>query len=412
MFIKQVLIACMLLPSLGVAQSVLKAMSYNLLEFPEANPQNRELILRDILNEYEPDLFMVCELQSPAGASLILDASLNDTNNTYTSATFVYNQSAGGTNLQQLLFFRRDKFVLLAEETLQTNIRDINHYTLQLNTANGQNNPVVLEIFVAHLKSSQGGSNQAERLAMVQQFTNRLESLDPNAFVLFAGDLNLYTSTELAYIELLDPTNAIVMADPIDTPGAWNSNINFQDVHTQSTRISSGPFGAGSGGGLDDRFDFILVSENMLSDPNLHYLPNTYQSYGNNGNCFNLSINDASCDGPFSQSLRDLLYNMSDHLPIVMQLETNEAVVLQNPHFVSQNTLFLKNTLVYNQLELNFPDTETHPMVLYNSLGQRLMEFTVPGGENKVIDVSFIAPGLYYLKDTSGNSAPVTFLKA
>ena len=93
---------------------------------------------------------------------------------------------------------------------------------------------------------------------MVTEFTNTLGDLDPNSFVLFAGDLNIYTSTEPAYIELLDPTNPIVLVDPIDTPGAWNNNEDFTAVHTQSTRTSSGPFGAGAGGGLDDRFDFIL----------------------------------------------------------------------------------------------------------------------------------------------------------
>ena len=52
-------------------------MCYNLLEFPEANPQNREIILRDILDEYSPDIFMVCELQSGLGADLIVNNSLN-----------------------------------------------------------------------------------------------------------------------------------------------------------------------------------------------------------------------------------------------------------------------------------------------------------------------------------------------
>ena len=127
---------------------------------------------------------------------------------------------------------------------------------------------------------------------MVTEFTDALETIDPDSYVLFTGDFNFYSSSEPAYQELLDPTNAIVMVDPIDTPGNWSENIDFQAVHTQSTRIDSGPFGAGSGSGMDDRFDFILISENMLTDPNLRYIPDTYIEFGNNGNCFNDDISD------------------------------------------------------------------------------------------------------------------------
>ena len=64
--------------------------------------------------------------------------------------------------------------------------------------------------------------------------------------------------------KLLDPTNRIRLRDPINTPGDWNSS-SFQpkSVLTQSTRASS-IFGDGAGGGLDDRFDFVLLSSDMF----------------------------------------------------------------------------------------------------------------------------------------------------
>lgn len=401
----------LLFPWMLLSQSILKTMCYNLLEFPEANPQNRELILRDILNEYNPDLFMVCELQSGFGADLILNNALNDTDNLYGRTTFVPNQS-GSANLQQLLFFRKDKFILESEEVITTSVRDINHYTLTLSTANITNNPVRFEIFITHLKSSTGGSNEQQRLEMVQHFTNRLETLDPNAFVIFAGDLNLYSSTEPAYIELLDTTNAIVMVDPINTPGAWTNNINFQGVHTQSTRISSAPFGAGSGGGLDDRFDFVLISENMTSNPLLHYIPNTYKAFGNNGNCFNLSINDSSCSGVFGEILRNNLYNMSDHLPIVMDLETDEEIVILNNNTVQNKPLFkLKNTLVSETLNIENNLQLPITLTIFNTLGQQLNEFQVTTGENAQIDVSWMPKGVYFLNEISSQGSTVKFIK-
>jgi exonuclease III len=401
-----------LLPWILLSQSTLKTMFYNVLEFPEANPQNREIILQEILNEYTPDIFMICELQSGFGADLILNTSLNSFKNLYNRVTFVPNQS-GGANLQQMLFYRKDKFILEDEEVIQTNIRDINHYTLKLSTVDIQTNPVLIEIFVTHLKSSQGGTNEQIRLDMVQEFTDRLETLDPNAFVIFAGDFNLYSSTEPAYIELLDPTNAIIMVDPIDTPGAWSTNINFQDIHTQSTRVSSGPFGAGAGGGLDDRFDFILVSENMLSNPTLRYVPDTYKAFGNNGNCFDLSINDSVCSGFYSETLRENLYNMSDHLPVVMDLETDEEIVILNTPIatINQNNIILENTIVSESLKIYNPNATPFKFCIVNVMGQIITEFNSEGGGNLEWDVSYLPIGLYFLKINSQNSSPLKFIK-
>jgi hypothetical protein len=82
--------------------------------------------------------------------------------------------------------------------------------------------------------------------------------------VLLGGDLNLYTFTEPAYQQLLQVTNNITFADPANRPGSWSNNPNFVDIFTQSTRTDFGL--GGTAGGFDDRFDFILTSENMLAN--------------------------------------------------------------------------------------------------------------------------------------------------
>ena len=99
-------------------------MFYNLLQYPEAQPAyNRELLLREIINTYEPDIFMVCELQSQEGADEILEVSLNDTQVVYTAPAFVANQS-GGADLQQLVFYRNDKFTLEETDIITTSVRE------------------------------------------------------------------------------------------------------------------------------------------------------------------------------------------------------------------------------------------------------------------------------------------------
>lgn len=393
------------------SQNTIKTMFYNVLWFPELNP-NRIDLLQEVLQDYEPDIFMVCELQSQEGADAILNMGLNsDGNSNFSAAPYFENQSGGG-NLQQALFYRNDMFVLENTEIINTPVRDINKYTLLLNTANQDTNPIRIYAYVTHLKSSQGGANQQLRLSMVEAFVNDTQQLEEDAYVLFAGDFNIYTSTEPAYLEILDQTNNIAMADPINTPGAWNNNEDFTAVHTQSTRTSSSGFGGGAGGGLDDRFDFIMVSQNMMTDTNLNYKADSYKAYGNNGNCYNNDINDINCGGVYNQVIRDALYNMSDHLPVVMELETDQEIVLLN---VPQNSplqpFSLKNTLVSDVITIYNPgdNTKDDRFGIFNTLGQELLEFKT-STNTTILNVAKFVKGVYYITNKSSNQT-LKFLK-
>lgn len=250
------------------AQETINAMTYNLFYFPSSLPANRELILRDILDEYQPDLFMVCELETEVGADLILNSSLANQSATFSRAVFYPDTSSSSTSLQNMVFFNTEKLVLINQQILPTDYRDISQYTFRLNTLEQDTNPIHLEVFVAHLKSSTGTANQQARLAMVEVFTNALETItNPNSYVLFTGDFNLYTSSEPAYQKIISLDNAIRMIDPINAVGSWHDNANFQYLHTQCTRVSNSGFGggqaSGASGGMDDRFDFIMMSQNF-----------------------------------------------------------------------------------------------------------------------------------------------------
>jgi hypothetical protein len=247
---------------------------------------------------------------------------------------------------------------------------------------------------------------------MVEAFVNDTEQLEDDAFVLFAGDFNIYTSTEPAYLEILDQTNSVAMEDPIDTPGAWNNNEDFRAVHTQSTRTSSSGFGGGAGGGLDDRFDFIMVSQNMMTNPNLQYKTDSYKAYGNNGNCYNNNINDINCGGVYNQIIRDALYNMSDHLPVVMELETDqEIVILEVPQQQLAQPFSLKRTLVSDVLTIYAPqwDTQNDTFGVYNSLGQEILDFKI-NATTTAINIAQLAKGVYYITNKSSNQT-LKFLK-
>ncbi len=392
------------------AQETINVMFYNLLEFPDAPPSNRSTILKTIVDDYNPDLFMVCELKSEEGATAILNTSLQTSDNRYLKANFVSNQSNSQTDLQQLVFYNSKKLILENQDLINTGIRDINHYLFKLNTT--VSTPVYLDVFVAHLKSSQGSTNEQKRLNMVLDFTSTLATIPSNHFVMIAGDFNLYTAQEDAYQELLDPTNAIVLKDPINRPGKWHLNSNFQDIHTQSTRKSNVAFdGFGAGGDLDDRFDFILISKNLENSSILKYVTNSYKAYGNNGNCYNKSINDPTCNGTeYNTSVRDALYNMSDHLPVVLQLETSQALSVGENNFTKSYIQFATGNLISDNIRLIIDSSIiNYKMDVYNSMGQKIKTIILDKN-NKTIDVTYLPAGVYYIKLQNANSA-LKFIK-
>ncbi|MFT7072732.1 T9SS type A sorting domain-containing protein [Patiriisocius sp. Uisw_017] len=388
-------------------------MFYNLLEFPEALPGDRSTILKNILNEYNPDIFMVCELQNQEGADLVLDIALNDVAEDYNAAPFIFNTSSDA-ELNQLLYYRKGMFTLEETQVIQTTVRDINRYQLKVSTTDQETDPIIIQAYVCHLKSSQGTANQNLRLDMVNQFFANTETLNPNAYVLFAGDFNVYRATEPAYEALLDTSNTIPMVDPIDTPGSWNNNPDFQEVHTQSTRISSSGFGAGAGGGMDDRFDFILISENLMTEPKLKYVPDTYKSFGNNGNCYNNNVSSEDCMGEFSQTLRNSIYSMSDHLPVVMTFETNKEIVLNTPDFQTENpSIEIENTLAQENLNLRIIDPNLYgtDLFIYNTLGQKISSYTLTSQPQQQVGISGLADGIYYLKTNQSLFETFKFIK-
>jgi len=405
----RLMLICFFYITLTWSQDTVRLMFYNVLQFPEAPPENRELILRDIITPIQPDIFMVAELQDNAGSDLILNQSLNSTSNSYAAAPFVFNTSGSGGSINVMLYYKTNKFSLELTDQIQTSLRDINRYQLKAKTTLQQTNPIVLECFVAHFKASQGSNNEQIRFNMAQDFTNYINAnLNPNANVIFAGDFNFYSANESGFQQLFIGNTIIPMNDPINQLGDWNTNSTFTAVHTQSTRTSNNPFNDyGAGGGLDDRFDFIFLSSNLLSTSNnVYYIPNSYQTYGNNGNCFNDNISDSSCTGPYSQATRNLLWNMSDHLPVIMDIELDQAFLRTNSFTVSEPITFPNGNIATTSLTIQLNEMYLNGIEyvdVFNALGQQLGRQAV-NGPFITIDVSTFASGLHYLKPQFGKT--------
>ncbi|WP_417875077.1 T9SS type A sorting domain-containing protein [Xanthomarina gelatinilytica] len=409
---------CMMITHSLFSQENFKLMFYNLLNFPlETNVPNRIDYLEQTLNTYKPDIFMVCELNNVYGGNAILQVLQDIISEDYRSAVFTSNTSddeIGNQNdLQNLIFYDNSKFILESQHVVQTLYRDFNHYKLKLNSVNQDSNPVYLNAIVCHLKASSGSNNENLRLQMVQDLTQYLSTFPSDSYVMLAGDFNVYSASEPAFQELIDPNNNIVFVDPVDRMGSWHTNVDYVDVFTQSTRTQTGL--GGSTGGLDDRFDFILTSTNMLSNQDLYYVPNSYQAFGNNSNpnCFNNEILDTACAGTsFSLEVRESLYYFSDHLPVVMELETNEAL-LGIPTYQTESFQIMGTNMVDTTLEVQIHNQSlsTNKLYIFNTLGQVVKSIPLGTSNRLSIDVSGLKNGIYYIRMSNTNVQPLKFIK-
>ena len=411
------LLICLMGINTVFSQEIFKFMHYNLLNYPLQDASKLQY-LEVILDTYRPDLFTVNELNNLAGANAIL-SSLQFINPNYSSATFVTNSSddnIGNTNdLQNFVYFDSSKFILVNQTIIQTLFRDFNHYTFKLNTLNQLANPIFIEVIVCHLKSSSGTTNQNLRLDMVNDLETYLETLPSTEYMILCGDLNLYTSSEPAFVELTNVTNNITFVDPANSVGSWHNNTNYLDVFTQSTRTQTGLGGAT--GGFDDRFDFILTSENMLTNLDIFYVSNSYQVFGNNGNlnCFNSEINTNNCDGiAFDSTIRNALFNMSDHLPVTLELQTNETILSTTNYKLAHGLCILGSNLVTDELSIQI-DTNTFKsdfIFIFNTLGQKIESYKVQNLNLLQLDVSNLSNGIYYIAASNYDLKPLKFIKS
>jgi endonuclease/exonuclease/phosphatase family metal-dependent hydrolase len=267
------------------AQDSIRVMYWNLLNFPSAGAVNRQDSMAPVLAFVQPDLILVNELESAGGANDMLSMLNGLGLGPWARSSFVSNQS-GVNNLQNLAFYRSDRLTLLGQEEILTDLRDINEYRFE------SNGGTRFDAYAAHLKAGTGSTNETRRESAINNFKSYISSNPGAPFKLFGGDLNVYTSSEDAYQALLNDA--------------------------QSTRSTS--FGTGASGGMDDRFDHIVLSQSILADTGaVRYLSGSYQAVGNDGNHFNQAVNDGF-NAAVPADVADALFQSSDHLPVVLEL--------------------------------------------------------------------------------------------
>jgi endonuclease/exonuclease/phosphatase family metal-dependent hydrolase len=291
------------------AQDTLRLMSYNILNFSSSSTDRLDE-LRIVLRSAQPDLLVTQEIIDQGAVNNILNQVLRPMDPDWQAANFI-----NGPDTDNACFYLSSRLSLVSQRQISTTLRDFSEYVLTSPELGEQ----VFHMYSGHLKASSGSDNEQRRLAEATVLRGQTNLLPDNSLFMFCGDFNLYTSFEPAYQYLLalgdNPQGRLL--DPINRPGDWNNSISFAEIHTQSPRTES--FGGGSTGGMDDRFDFILASAAWMDTAGAYVIPSTYKAFGNDGQHFNLSINNGT-NHAVPDSVADALHGCADHLPVIMDI--------------------------------------------------------------------------------------------
>ncbi len=287
----------------ALAQNIHAIMTYNLLNYPITDTTSRNPHFRTIFANIQPDIIVVQEINSQQGVNAFLNKILLPNNPHYQAGTFI-----NGFDSDNAIFFKSNLFTFISNTPINTALRDINEFKLVYNLTGD-----TIIIYSVHLKASDSLQNELLRAAEVDSLRQRTNSLPPNTNFIVLGDFNIYRSDELAYQKLLDQSSSGYVIDPLNLTGIWN-NPSYAIHHTQSTRVRQ--FGDGTPGGLDDRFDMILMSQAIWDTGGISFIPGSYYVYGNDGNHYNDSINRPT-NSAVGQQIADALHYATDHLPVV-----------------------------------------------------------------------------------------------
>ena len=415
---KLIIISALILIGLNLsAQDRVKVMSYNLLNYGTVTSYctqtNNNMVAKTgynatIINYVKPDILGVVEMGGADFAhNRFLDSVLNINGvSHYAKAT---KKNTSGSSIISLLYYNQDKFGLAGVVSLQNQVRDIVLFRLYYKSPNlsSMTDTAFVNCIVAHLKSSKSSANQLIRNQQVTAAMTYLSQHYPTDNYLFMGDLNIYKSTEAAYKTLINYSNASYrFYDPINKPGNWNNNSSFKAIHTQSTHSSSN--GCAAGGGLDDRFDFILIS-NALKTGNKHisYVNGSYKAIGNDGKHFNKSITNGT-NNSVPANVLSALYNNSDHLPVVLELDLDNTVASISEGEKANHIRVRFENPIDNKLELNINSLESQNLDIriYDLQGRQMKAQTqyVNGLTKVVFDMSTMAKGLYIIQIVGKNN--------
>ena len=298
------------------ANAQLRIVNYNTAGVP--NSSSMQTVLNAITNEsvngiVKPiDVMILQELSS--GDIATIRSMLNGLGGgAYTASVVGGTTGAGGVG-----FVYRNATVQAAvvEQIVAANTSGAERAVMRLTFRPvGYNDPSSnIYIYNSHYKAGDTSADRTQRNQEAAAIRANADALGDGRHIIYAGDFNIYRSTEPMWATLTAPGNGQAF-DPVNQVGNWHDNNNFRGVHTQN------PAGSGFvGGGMDDRFDWQMITNEFNDGDGLSIIPGSYRAFGNSGNhVLNGHIN--SSPGGASNPVLNALGAASDHLPVVAEYQ-------------------------------------------------------------------------------------------
>ena len=396
------------------AQDTITIMQYNLLEYgnynsgfadcyeTNNNTQRKDECIRLLKDYVKPDIITVCEFGATQTLlSGFLKHNLNIDGASYWKSDNIINYA--GSNIINHIFYDSRKMELKRHVALRTEPRDTDIYELYLKTKSlAAGDTIKLICIEAHPKAGQG--YEASRRALMQTAMDYVNQHYADDNVLIMGDFNMYGASESGY-RLLTQTYSnpqICFIDPLFSVGGvgeWNNNSQYAQFHTQSTRGYSDE--CFSGGGLDDRFDFILMADEIAFSYNhLRYVQGSYKAIGNDGNHFNQSV-DQNVNMAVPADIAAALYDCSDHLPVTMKIAVDAHLGVSESGHCLQASIAPNPATDVATVYFDNPKEGQIRFVIHSIQGQVVMsetEYLGEGEQQVELHLGDLTKGFYLLR--------------
>lgn len=372
----------------GQGEETISIMYYNILNFPDIN-SSRISYLTTIAQHILPDVLVVSELTSLSGSNTILNDALNTgAINYYSAAMYI-----DSPDDERMLYYNSQKLGLVSQNVISTALRDINEYVLYYKDPGltAASDTVYLYMYACHLKAGNTTGDASDRAGETSILKSYLNSRTNAENTIVGGDMNIYTSTEVAYINMTGTSQANLY-DLIGT-GNYHSNPAFAMHFTQSTRVD--PIDGGSTGGMDDRFDMMWFSDDVLYGDNAaKFISGSYRAVGQDGLRLNQSLlNPTNTSEP--ANVMNALYYMSDHLPIYMELEVGGTLGLSNG-LIDQADVRIYPLPAEEELTIETGKANAERVLVTDMFGRTVMDQTV-SGNHFTIFTDELVEGTYFL---------------
>ena len=352
--------------------------------------------LKIILSEIKPDIFCVNELNaSNSSIDYLKDNVLNISDiNYWKHADLTDNFTTS------MIYYDSRKMNLESQAYIDADPRQIQIYNMVL----VDDNTIKFTLFVTHLKAGSTDDDKTKRADATQKLMNYIDNKGAGNYF-FMGDFNFYSSDAEAYQNITNPSNSsIAFLDPIDREGNWHNNSSFADIHTQATHENDDD--CFSYGGMDDRFDFIFISKNIKNKTaGIKYVTNSYTTIGQDGNHFNKSINEG-VNSSVSSEMADALFNMSDHLPLSLEIEC-DATITANISSINNHSQIICVPNPFNEkLNIQYEVKSPSHIKIFNITGQLVYSNYFNSAKNINIEwnTTKLKKGLYFIQIQNANS--------